>query len=107
MGIFKSAISSSKYDINYNYNNGNPKPNNYKIIRYHEENDYLLMEINYPDCKNYEGNKILLFKGIKLLDIINQKIIDPHFSDNKEIHHPIARFIPNNQGWDMALNLIN
>lgn len=99
---------SSIYDrYHTEYTSGNPNPTNYKIIDYIEKNNYLLLKINYPDCKNYEGDKILLFKGIKLLDIINQKTIDPHFSDNKQIYHPIARFVPNNQGWDMAMNIIN
>ena len=31
--------------------------------------------------------------------------IDPHFSDNKKYHSPIARFEPTDRGWEMALTL--
>jgi hypothetical protein len=92
---------------NKNYqeiNNPNPDPNNYKILKAEEINNFTILEILYPNCTNYEGRKILLFKA-KLLDIINQKFIDPHFFENKKLISPIARFIPNKDGWNMAILL--
>ncbi|RJQ25013.1 hypothetical protein C4577_06420 [Candidatus Parcubacteria bacterium] len=80
----------------------NPDPNNYKIVKAEEVNGYLILMINYPDCTNYEGNKILLFKGVTLLDIVNQKYIDPHFFEDSKIHSPIARFVPTGEGWKWA-----
>ncbi len=82
----------------------NPDPDNYKIIAVAERGDFMVTKINYPDCTNYEGNKILVFQGVKLLDLINQKLIDPHFcSANPKYAFPIARFTPTDEGWQMAL----
>ena len=67
--------------------------------------NFLIILINYPDCINYEGNKILLFENTCLEKLIDQGSIDPHFSDNKSKISPIARFVPTIQGWTMAVNL--
>lgn len=80
----------------------NPDPDNYKIVKAQEEGKYLVIKINYPDCTNYEGNKILVFES-SLLDIVNQKVIDPHFFENKKIKSPVARFVPSDKGWNMAV----
>jgi len=85
---------------------GNPDPNNWKIIGAHEEGKYLVVKINYPDCTNYEGDKILVFEDVKLLDVINQKLIDPHFFQSKKYKSPIARFEPTPRGWLMATNFV-
>lgn len=85
----------------------NPDPQNYNIIKVLEKDGFILMELHYPDCTNYEGRKILLFKGVTLVDLINQKIIDPHFFQDEKIASPIARFIPDKTGWAMGEALIN
>jgi len=109
MGI--SPFSSSCSDTNtiveekIVYKN-NPNPSNYKIFRKKTTGNYMLIAINYPDCKNYEGNKILLFENISLTQLRKQKLIDPHFSDNNKFHSPIARFEPTKKGWDMGLEFI-
>jgi hypothetical protein len=84
----------------------NPDPHNYKFVRVEEADGFLLVQLNYPDCTNYEGNKILLFRGVKLIDLVNQKYIDPHFFQAKDIASPIARFVPTEEGWKMGLTLI-
>ena len=84
----------------------NPKPENYIILNYYIEGRFLLLLVNYPDCKNYEGNKILLYENTDLEDIKRQGSIDPHFSNNIKKHSPIARFVPTLTGWDMAQKLI-
>lgn len=88
-----------------NQQDGNPDPRNYKILHHYIQSPYLVLEIQYPDCKNYEGRKILLYKDVTLIDLINQKDIDPHFSDDKTKKYPIARFVPNDWGWRTACNL--
>ena len=80
----------------------NPDPSNYIVKRYKALDGHLLIEINYPDCTNYEGNKILLYKNTTLIDLINQKHLDPHFSENKSFRSPIARFEPTPSGWKMG-----
>lgn len=84
----------------------NPDPNNYVIKQYNQCGKYLLVAITYPDCTNYEGRKILLYKGITIKKLLKQKIIDPHFSDNKKFYSPIARFEPTQEGWDMGVKLM-
>lgn len=83
----------------------NPDPNNYKIVRSEQHGKFLLIEINYPDCTNYEGNKILLYQNITIKKLLSQKLIDPHFSQNKNYKSPIARFEPTEKGWRIGETL--
>lgn len=76
----------------------NPRPDNYQIIQSISIGDYLIVEIRYLDCTNYEGRKILVFKDCSMLELKEQKLIDPHFSDDKSFHSPIARFEPTAEG---------
>lgn len=85
----------------------NPNPYNYVIKNDYQTGDYLIILINYPDCTNYEGNKVLVYKNVHLRDLINQGSIDPHFSNNKSKHSPIARFVPTEDGWNMAMQLVS
>lgn len=92
---------------------GNPDPKNWKLIRYHENSKFLVIQLKYPDCTNYEGNKILAFESISLADLINGRWIDPHFFeesnlaiDGKKIKSPIARFEPTDRGWLMAIQFV-
>lgn len=85
----------------------NPDPANWKIIEAKEHGKYLVLKIKYPDCTNYEGNKILVFEGARLIDVVNQKKIDPHFfPTNSQFKSPIARFEPTDRGWKMAENFV-
>jgi len=111
MGVIK-LFSSSSYDNNSSKNNNdtflpNPNPNNYKVVRHLEIGKYLLIQIKYLDCTNYEGNKILLYKGCTFLQLMEQKSIDPHFTNNKKYHSPIARFRPTDNDWDNAIKYIS
>jgi hypothetical protein len=81
---------------------GNPNPANYKIIETLTIGKILIVEIQYPDCKNYEGRKILVYENVDAKELRAQKYIDPHFSINKRFYSPIARFEPTNRGWKMA-----
>ncbi len=84
----------------------NPDPMNYKIEKVHEDGAFLIIKINYPDCTNFEGNKILVFRDTTLVDLVNQKYIDPHFFQDANIKSPIARFIPTDEGWQMATKFV-
>ena len=79
----------------------NPNPKNYTILRNRVIGRRLLLEIQYHDCTNYEGKKILIFE-CTLVDLIKQKLIDPHFCENKDYFSPIARFEPTEEGWENA-----
>jgi hypothetical protein len=80
----------------------NPNPANYTVLKHEEHGNFLLLELHYHGCTNFEGRKLLVFRGTKLVDLMNQRFIDPHFSDAKGVHHPIARFEPNKEGWKFA-----
>lgn len=84
----------------------NPKPDNYQIIRHLERHNKLVIEIQYLDCTNYEGRKILYFENCTLKDLKWQKLIDPHFCENKDFHSPVARFEPTDKGWNMAMSFL-
>jgi hypothetical protein len=89
-------------DVSVDVPPGNPNPTNYKIIDTLTIGNILIVDIQYPDCKNYEGRKILVYEGVTQFELRRQKYIDPHFSINKKFHSPIARFEPTDRGWKMA-----
>jgi len=83
----------------------NPDPSNFKIDYYVESESHFVVCIIYPDCTNYEGKKIMVYKG-KITDLIKQKNIDPHFSENKKYMSPIARFEPTETGLQHAIKFL-
>lgn len=80
---------------------------NYKVIKQYSYKNFIVLLLLYPDCTNYGGYKVLVFRGVQhvteLLD--RNKSIDPHFLENKV--SPIARFEPTNNGWLMAKTLVH
>jgi hypothetical protein len=85
----------------------NPDPRNFKILRTAVRLGYLVVEVQYPDCVNYEGRKILVYKGLTGFEIRTQTFLDPHFCESSKHPSPIARFEPTDRGWDMAIKFIN
>lgn len=80
----------------------NPDPKRFRVEEWERIGWFLLVKVHYPNCTNFEGRKILVFQNLSIPMLLEQGAIDPHFSDSKEYHHPIARFIPTNEGWEMA-----
>lgn len=108
MGLFSGRWSADSYaNSNNSVRENNPNPNNYKIKSYTENNGNLMIWINYPDCDNYEGDKICVYKGITLLDLIKQKLIDPHFSDTKDFKSPFMRLEPTQEGWNFGTKILS
>lgn len=106
VSMFERWKSQSDFDDSNDQNVDslpNPDPANYSIIRSDVVNGYLIIEVKYHDCTNYEGRKIMIF-NCSLDELMKQKLIDPHFCDNKNYFSPIARFEPTEQGWDDAIN---
>jgi len=83
-----------------------PNPAKFMIRKYNEQNGNLAILINYPNCKNYEGEKIIVFKNTTWEDVKNLKEIDPHFTDEATIK-PFARFEPTTEGWLSAVSLLH
>jgi len=108
MGMPTCNFSSSSFaqPIIEQVNLPNPKPDNYNIVRSLVVNERLIIEIKYHDCTNYEGCKIMVYE-CTLDDLKKQKLIDPHFCNNRNYFSPIARFEPTKQGWINACALAN
>lgn len=116
MGVSIPKLSRSVYDAPVVESNlsaqgisqiswGNPDPTNYRLDGIHYIGDFLILEVTYPDAKNYEGRKILVYDGdLRITDLTTQPGgIDPHFSYVTEAHHPIARFEPTPKGLRNAI----
>ncbi len=82
----------------------NPDPEKFTIISTIQIGKSLVVEVNYPDCINYEGNKILVFSNCAEKELRSRETLDPHFSpDNGQI----ARFAPTVEGLRLAVKLAN
>lgn len=99
----KKQVKSLRQELENLRNLPNPREDNFKILVAGEINGHLILEVVYPDCTNFEGKKLMVYKrGVTLLEIVNQKSLDPHFQDNSNYISPVARFIPNALGWELA-----
>lgn len=111
MGGIKLFSSSSNdcrnSNIRYEDFKPSPKIENYTIIDHFTSNGNLAVIIKYNDVTNYEGVKILVYRDCDLKRLTAQRLIDPHFAEDKKMYSPIARFEPTNTGWMLAVNLLN
>lgn len=85
----------------------NPDPKNFRLVYVEEVGDFLIALVWYPDCTNYEGKKLLLFKGVTAKAIREAKEIDPHFCNSVRHRSPIARFEPTQEGLNLAFTLVH
>jgi len=76
-----------------------PDPKNFTIKRNYYNGSYSACLANYPNCTNYEGNKIIVMKGLP-----DATELDPHFSETGDI---LARFEPTALGWGLACDLVD
>ena len=76
-----------------------PNPNKFKftVIRLQVIEGLTLVWANYPDCSNYNGNKIILTEGWNVGD----EELDPHFLEFQP-YTVLARFIPTELGWELG-----
>lgn len=111
MGLYVGLSRSSYGGIRQNVvqqvsiTNPNPDPMNFLITMAQSVKGNLVLWVNYPDCNNYEGNKILFFLNTTLQQLGKQEVLDPHFSESTEFLSPFARFEPTDSGWKAALIL--
>jgi hypothetical protein len=104
MGAFGLGCKSSlsKYEPTYVRNAENPDPRNFTILEALEIGKLMVIKVKYPDAKNFEGEKIMVYENVKAVDFMNTRELDPHFFDAPGIKSPIARFKPTKEGWEMA-----
>lgn len=100
LGLFKP---SSCCTGTYSPPTPNPNPKNFHILHHAVMGRYVLLIVKYPECTTFEGKKILVFRdvGIKTLRAMTE--IDPHFCDDHTHPSPVARFRPDEQGWEDAV----
>lgn len=91
MGLGPKVSSGDSYIVNP----VNPNPFNFKIVHVERFKNCYLSVINYPNCTNFEGNKVLITKW----DPRNKFELDPHFSEGYGL---IARFEPSLEGIELA-----
>ncbi len=76
---------------------GNPDPRNFTIEKFLiEVGPFVAIMVHYPECSNFSGRKILVFRGVSREQLIEAKVLDPHFSETGL--SPIARFVPTEKG---------
>jgi hypothetical protein len=80
----------------------NPNPARFRILRTMQVGKAVVAEVNYPDCWNYEGNKVLVFRDMAEAELRRRKTLDPHFSKHGG---PLARFEPTEYGWTLAVEV--
>lgn len=94
---------SSDYRVSTEqYAPADPRPADFTLGRVTTIRDYVVAMVKYPHCTNFEGNKIIVWKGVALKDVREMSVIDPHFIEGKNI---VARFIPTDEGWQMAVSM--
>jgi len=82
---------------------GNPNKYRFNVKRRKNIGNACVAEINYPDCDNHDGDKILVYSDANILDMgLEALCLDPHF-----LHvgnSPVARFEPTEIGWKYAIS---
>jgi hypothetical protein len=111
MGMFPNkSCSSSPYAAP----NSNPNPEVFRILEWKRFNITragkdewaLVVKVHYPDAKNFEGQKIMVYKDpnidtlADLLRLTGSRL-DPHFAEHGIC--PVARFPPTPKGWHHAI----
>ena len=78
----------------------NPNPARFAILRTQQVGRSVVAEVQYPDCTNYEGRKVLVYADTLEGELTERATLDPHFAPNGG---PVARFEPTERGWVLAL----
>lgn len=99
------AVVPSKCAVSTDASIGNPDPKNFQIVYMQAVGPHTVATVVYPDSKNYEGKKVLLYRNATPADIEKQTTLDPHFCDDGSHLSPFARFEPTQAGWEAAVAL--
>lgn len=78
----------------------NPNPRNFRVLEVQQRGLYYASRVHYPDCTNFEGEKVL----ITSFDPRRVSVLDPHFDESLGV---VARFQPTKAGWAMALRFLD
>ena len=78
-----------------------PNPSAFIILSTTQIGKYVVVEIRYPGCTNFDGEKICVFENTTVDKIRSLSKLDPHFAESGLT--PIARFIPTEEGYNRAV----
>jgi hypothetical protein len=78
-------------------------PKKFEILRVYRNGDFLIVWVHYPNCTNFNGRKILIYRGLTESELYQLKTLDPHFQE--EGVSPIARFKPTPEGMRLAIEM--
>ncbi len=101
MGInmFRRNCRTAPFDIAA----PNPDPSKFYIEETIAVGNCIVAIVVYPNCTNFEGKKILVFRDMSLKWLKSLTTLDPHFST--EATSPFARFEPTDDGWKAAVQI--
>jgi len=105
MGMHVFGHNCNIYPENEKVEAPNPNPINFRLIEVLQIGRNIVAEIEYPDCNNFEGIKICVYRNLRKEDLLKIKVIDPHFSKDGISISPFARFEPTHEGKIHALLL--
>lgn len=91
-------------EVVYKRHPNDPNPALFTIRHIEQHGDFVVALVHYPNCTNYEGEKIIVWKGQTVAKIKDKLMIDPHFLNDDQTL--VARFIPTTQGWAMAQKFV-
>lgn len=97
MGV--PVIGRPSWAESYKTVSGNPNPSRFLIDRISQYSNLTIALVRYDGCTNYEGKKIIVWRGLTATQVNDLAVIDPHFTEDNKI---IARFVPTEEGWMMA-----
>jgi hypothetical protein len=97
-----SPFGSRRCSTNYTYNAPapNPDPKRWQILNIYQYNNAYVLKVRYLDCTNFEGIKIMVYKG---LFESSPAELDPHFTPDDT--SPVARYKPDAEGLELARDL--
>lgn len=90
------SSSSSSYSPPPRNDVQNPDLTKFTVVEVEHIGDLFVSKIRYANCVNYEGTKILITD----FNPKRRTELDPHFMKDSGL---IARFVPTNEGWQMAV----
>lgn len=82
-----------------------PDEEKYGLLSITEIGKFVIVEVKYYGCINYDGRKLLVYKGITKDTIKNATKLNPHFLEQEGIF-PFARFEPTTAGEVAAVSLV-
>ncbi len=103
IGPFRSHCFTSEYTSNPKAPIPNPDPNHWTLLEFFEYKNAFVIKVKYHDCTNFEGVKVMVYKGSCTDLPMLPKLLDPHFAEFG--FSPIARFRPDEEGLELAKQL--